>query len=211
MPSKKPPNDSNQQPTDEASQLPLDLGALISAEPAEKPTRSRKKDSALKSPGRIERVTSRDEFESAIRALGGDDQAISFATGAIYRVAFNMTAAQLYRRHSAPSNNRDFLPLVVQRIIQVHELINAEMLRNHTLPPRLEEQSDINNHIVVIVRKQTQQTEVFLATFKLFGKGAQLGQRKPSLVERSPITVDTEYGPIEVPVLEVENDEDIPF
>lgn len=171
----------------------------------------KKQDPSLTSLGRIERVTSRDEFEAAITALGGDRLGIRNATGALYRAAFNMTASELYQ-HYGVAAERDFLPAVVQRLIQVHELVNAERLRNHTLPDDLTAQHAINHHIVVIVKRQTEHTEIYLATFRLFGKGAQLGQKKPSLKTQSSITVNTdEYGPIECEVLEVENDADIPF
>lgn len=130
----------------------------------------------------------------------------------MYRVAFGITATELYRQHGAPRGKRDFLPLVVQRIIQIHEIVNAEKLRNQTLPEAITGQTEINSHIVLIVKRQTEHTEIYLATFRLFGKGAQLGQKKPSLKTQPSITVTTEeYGPIECEVLEVENDADIPF
>lgn len=191
--------------------MPLDLGESLSAliETSDKPSKKRKKkDPALDAAGRIERVTSREEFASAIKALGGDGLAIQNATGAMYRVAFGMTAKQLYAAHNA--SGRDFLPLVVQRLIQVHELVNAEALRNHTVPPELEDQGAVNRHIVLIVERQTKHTEVFLATFKLFGKGAQLGKKDPALKPQPSITINTEHGPVECEVLEVDEG-DIPF
>ncbi len=203
MPSKKPSQDKNQ--PDDASQLPLDLGADLGAlieTSVGKPKKGKQKDPALTSPGRIERVTSREEFAAAVTTLGGDGIGIRNATGAIYKVAFNMTANQLYAYHGV--KDRDFLPSVVQRLLQVHELVNAEALRNYTMPQQLEEQEAINKHIVVIVERQTKHTEVFLATFKLFGKGAQLGKRDPALKPKPPITIHTEHGPVECEVLEVD-------
>lgn len=210
MPSRKPSKDK--QPTEEpASQLPLDLGEFTLVEPAGKLTKGKQKDPALIAPGRIERVTSREEFEAAIIALGGDRIGIRNATGALYRAAFRMTASELYQ-HYGVAAERDFLPLVVQRLIQVHEMLNAEKLRQHTLPAGMQEQAEINRHLVVIVQKQTQQTQIFFATYNFFGVTAQLGKRNASLKAQPSITVNTdEYGPVECEVLEVENDADIPF
>jgi len=207
MPSKQPLLDKPL-PDEPASQLPLDLGELTRVEPAGKPKKSKQPpDPALTAPGREERVSSREEFVAAIKTLGGDAICIQRATGALYRIVFGMTTAQLYKHHGAPKNERDFLPIVVQHLIQLHELINAEKVRNHTLPTGMEAQAEINEHILVVVQKQTRQTEIYLSTHKLFGKGTLVAQKKAS----SPITIESEYGPLDIPVLELENESDIPF
>ena len=196
---------------DSDSQLPLDLGALTSTAPTGKAARKRKQDLALSAPGRVERVTSREAFTRAIFAVGGNEKTIQFASGLLYRIAFDLSAKKLYQYFGVSDGNRDGLPEIVQNVVMIHELLNAAAIRKLVIPVATE-QADINNIVYATVRRQSHATERFLISVNLFTRSERLLQDPDQAqLPTPPITLDTEYGPMSVEVVEVFNESDIPF
>ena len=191
--------------------MPLDLGALTPTAPTGKPARKRKQDPALSAPGRVERVTSREAFTRAIFAVGGNEKTIQFASGILYRIAFDLSAKELYQYFGVPDGNRDGLPEIVQNVVMIHELLNTAAIRKLVIPAETE-QTDINSIVYATVRRQSHATERFLVSVNLFTRSERLlKDPDPTQTPSQPIRLDTKYGPMSVEVVEVFNESDIPF
>lgn len=155
------------QPPDDSQQLGLELGGDLQASPpTAKPEKAKKVAAYKKHPGRLERVVARDWLESSIASQNGDDECYRNCSSEISRTAFGFTPRQFYKLVGGKPGDRDTLSVEMQNKLMVHEL---------TISPRLdgepivgESQSDINNQIFYIVRRQSQETEQFLKERNLY-------------------------------------------
>jgi len=160
------PRKSSQPPSDDAEQLGLNLGNDLSTQPEAKVEKSKKSSAYKKHPGRIERVQARNLLENAIAAQNGNDECIADATIAISKTAFGVTPRTLYEIVGGKPGDRDMLPQEMQTKLIVHELTIAPRLDAETILG--EDQEDINNQILHVVKNQSQETERFLKRHNLY-------------------------------------------
>lgn len=156
-------------------------------------------------------MTSREAFTRAIFAVGGDRETIRRASGILYRIAFDLSAKELYQYFGVSDGNRDGLPEIVQNVVMIHELLNAAAVQKLVIPAPTA-QEELNEIVYATVSRQSHATERFLVSVNLFTRSERLLKDPDQPHQPSqPIRLDTEYGPIDVEVLELTNESDLPY